>query len=139
MQESRTILVTTNQGFCHPHQLDANQQFPGVPELDLFSLDTYPYQYLSDNLQEQCLPDTVFDSFDITPLPTIEWADLENGQVIYPTETAEDSILQIPPAPERQGTAHVSLGGEEELGQVVLWLLERTERLERALGNLQNE
>ena len=80
----------------------------------------------------------MFDSFDITPLPTIEWADLENGQVIYPAETAEDSTLQIPPATERQDTVHASSDGGEELGQVVLQLLQRTERLERVLENLQN-
>ena len=139
MQESYNIVIMSNQGFCYAPQLDANQQFAGAPEQDFAYFDTYPYHYLSDTLEGQCQPDTVFDPFDITPLPTIEWADLENEQANYPVEVAEDLIPQNQPAAEHQSGVNGSSGGEKELGQVVRQLLERTEKLERELGNLQIE
>lgn len=139
MQESHNIVIMSNHCICSAHQANTNQDFAKALDQDVAYHDSCPYSFLSDDLQEQCLSDAAFDSFTLPTIPNIEWADLENEMINYPTATVEASTLKTQATAEPQEVTHQSQGEQEQLGQIVRRLEQRTEQLEKQLENLQNE
>ncbi|EXJ56221.1 uncharacterized protein A1O5_12677 [Cladophialophora psammophila CBS 110553] len=130
------MMTMSNRDICQADQFNPNEGFK-VLDQDFAYFDTYPYDFLCDK-PEQRLSDAVFDSFDIPPLPTTEWADYGTELANYPTEAAEDFILQAQPITERD-IVNESPSREGELEKTLLRLQEKTEKLERELENIRNE
>jgi hypothetical protein len=132
-------MIMSNQDVCQAGQFETNEEFTKELGQDFSYFDPCSYDFISSNLEQQCLSDVAFDSFDVPPLPTMEWVNYEEQLIDYPVEAGEDFTLQTQPTTAHHDMVPEPPEGEGELETIVLRLQERTERLEKELENLQNE
>lgn len=84
----------------HPYRYE--QEFNEILDLDYTHFDVCSHGSLPRKLEEQWLPDTVFDPFDMANWPTIDWEDFEHELTNPPLETPKDMTLHISPSNEYQ-------------------------------------